>query len=272
MSYLNQRIKNAKIIFRIIIAFWTISLFSIATTAEAPVNTQATIRATTIKETIQLLDSPIVVVDLQYKSFYDINLSTDYLYEITEIINQLNDACDSGKYTEEAIAEMEQMKANIVSVKEAIAADIALYERWESEHYYAAKVWEYLKQRGYTDAVASGIIGNMMIETSGGSLDLKPTVYNPSGKYYGLCQWNKGYGLHGASFEKQLEYLDSSLEETFRAHGYRYKPGFTYEDFMSMTDPAKAALAFTKVYERCYSCSYGIRQQAAQKAYNYFTN
>ena len=39
-----------------------------------------------------------------------------------------------------------------------------------------------------------------------------------------------------------------------------------------MTDAQQAALAFAKSYERCGSGSYGIRQQNALKAYNYFVN
>jgi hypothetical protein len=49
-----------------------------------------------------------------------------------------------------------------------------------------------------------------------------------------------------------------------------YKEGFDFEDFIQMKDPAEAALAFAKAYERCGSASYKLRQQAALKAYEYF--
>jgi hypothetical protein len=120
--------------------------------------------------------------------------------------------------------------------------------------------------------VACAIIGNMMIETSGGSLDLNPDIYSPSGNYYGLCQWSKKYypEAHGLSFEQQLDFLLNSIEWEINTFGKCYKESFKYEDFLNMTDPAEAALAFAKSYERCSSVSYEMRQEAALKAYNYF--
>lgn len=146
-------------------------------------------------------------------------------------------------------------------------------KQWEEEHYYATKIWEYLRQRGFSQAVTCGIIGNMMIETSGGSLDLKPSIYSPSGNYYGLCQWSKKYypEAHGLSFEQQLDYLLESIIWEINTFGKCYKEGFNYEDFLAITDPAKAALAFAKSYERCGPASYELRKQAAKKAYEYFS-
>jgi hypothetical protein len=146
-------------------------------------------------------------------------------------------------------------------------------QQWEEEHYYATKVWEYLRQKGFSQEVTCAIIGNMMIETSGGSLDLKPTIYSPSGNYYGLCQWSKKYypEAHGLSFEQQLEFLLNNIEWEINTFGKCYKEGFKYKDFLAMTDPAEAALAFAKSYERCGSASYEMRQEAAEKAYEYFS-
>jgi hypothetical protein len=120
--------------------------------------------------------------------------------------------------------------------------------------------------------VTCGIIGNMMIETSGGTLDLKPYIYSPSGNYYGLCQWSQKYypGTKDLPFEHQLDYLLGSMPWEFNTFGKNYKTGFKYEDFLKMTDPAEAALAFAKSYERCCPASYEMRQEAAIKAYNYF--
>jgi hypothetical protein len=148
----------------------------------------------------------------------------------------------------------------------------AKIKQWEEEHYYATKVWEYLMQKGFSQAAACGIIGNMMIETSGGSLDLKPNVYSSSGKYYGLCQWSKTYypEAHGLSFKQQLEYLLDSIAWEINTFGKHYKKGFKYEDFLVMSDPVEAALAFAKSYERCRPVSYEMRQEAAIKAYEYF--
>ena len=145
-------------------------------------------------------------------------------------------------------------------------------QQWEEEYYYATKVWEYLRQKGFSQEVTCAIIGNMMIETSGGSLDLKPNIYSPSGNYYGLCQWSKEYypEAHGLSFEQQLEFLLNNIEWEINTFGKNYEAGFKYEDFLTMDDPAEAALAFAKSYERCGPVSYELRQEAAIKAYEYF--
>ena len=86
------------------------------------------------------------------------------------------------------------------------------YKVKEEEHFYATKVYKYFRKRGFTKEATAGIIGNMMIETSGGSLDLKPNIYSKSGNYYGLCQWSKKYypEAHGLSFKQQLKYLFKS--------------------------------------------------------------
>jgi hypothetical protein len=146
-------------------------------------------------------------------------------------------------------------------------------QQLEEEHYYATKVWEYLRQKGFSQEVTCAIIGNMMIETSGGSLDLNPIIYSPSGNYYGLCQWSKKYypEAHGLSFEQQLEFLLNNIEWEINTFGKCYKEGFKYKDFLAMTDPAEAALAFAKSYERCGPASYEMRQEAAEKAYEYFS-
>ena len=146
------------------------------------------------------------------------------------------------------------------------------YKALEKEHYYATKVFKYFKKRGFTNEAVAGIIGNMMIETSGGSLDLKPKIYSKSGTYYGLCQWSKKYypEAHGLSFKQQLDYLFETMPWEFKTFGWLYKDGFTLKDFKNMTNVEEAAIAFTKIYERCGPASYELRKQAARKAYSYF--
>ena len=135
---------------------------------------------------------------------------------------------------------------------------------------YAAIVYEYLTLRNFSKASACGIIGNMMIETSGGTLDLKPYVYSPSGNFYGLCQWSTKYysGAKDLPFEHQLDYLLGTMPWEFKTFGWLYKDDFDFENFIQMKDPAEAALAFAVVYERCGPASYNLRKEAAVKAYN----
>ena len=67
-----------------------------------------------------------------------------------------------------------------------------------------------------------------------------------------------------------MNFLIFNIEREFNVFGKCYKTDFDYEDFKSIIDPAEAALAFAKVYERCSSASHKLRQQAALDAYNYF--
>jgi hypothetical protein len=115
----------------------------------------------------------------------------------------------------------------------------------------------------------------MMVETSGGTLALKPNIYSPGGSFYGLCQWSLYYrpNVANMSFEDQLVYLLNDLEHEFNTFGsVCYKRGFYYEDFIAMEDPSEAAYAFAKIYERCGSESYGARRTSARKAYDYFVS
>lgn len=150
--------------------------------------------------------------------------------------------------------------------------DSERYKVLEKDHYYATKVFQYFMQKGFTREAACAIIGNMMIETSGGTLDLKPNIYSKSGNYYGLCQWSLKYYPESEelSFEQQLDYLFETMPWEFNTFGWLYKKGFGYEDFIKMTDTKEAALAFAKVYERCGPASHELRKEAAEKAYTYF--
>ena len=221
-----------------------------------------------------LNNNPLLYSELTYSELYDIESCTDFVNELQQSIKAISDAISSNEYTIYAVDEMVLETIRLKAVITAVESDIERYTAWEQEHYYAAKTWEFFKKNGFSDVVTSAIIGNMMIETSGGTLNLKPAVYSSGGGFYGLCQWSLYYRPHVAdmSFEDQLVYLYDDLEYEFNTFGFCYKRGFTYEDFLAMEDPAKAALSFAKVYERCGEGSYGARERAAVVAYEYFTD
>ena len=220
----------------------------------------------------QLINTPIEFPELIYEIFYDIDKSNAFLAIITNRVNQLDIAMQSDDYTVEAVDLMLQEKSRLLDVAYQVGMDVKHYISWENEHYYAAKVWLFLKQQGYSNAVTSGIIGNMMVETGGGTLNLVPNVFSSSGRYYGLCQWSLKYrpSVANMSFEDQLSYLMEDIEPEFETFGFCYKTNFSYDSFLSLKKPEQAAKAFAKVYERCGSRSYTARQKAAKKAYNYF--
>ena len=144
----------------------------------------------------------------------------------------------------------------------------------KNEYPVAYQIWKYLKEDiGLNDYVCAGIMGNLMTECGGQTLNLNWSVYDPSGCYYGICQWSKTYygHIHGASLEEQLLYLSETLETTLNVYGVNYKNNFKYYDFCNLSCEKEAALAFAKAYERCSGNSYEIRKINAQKAYEYFT-
>ena len=217
-------------------------------------------------------DIPVTFSELIYIEFYDTVSCTSYLEYVNSAIEQLSNEINSNEYTVDAVNEMTFEIARLHDLAASYEQDINHYIKCESKYPYATKTWQFFKQLGYSDAAVCGILGNMMVETGGGTLGLVPTVYNPSGKYYGLCQWSKQYypEAHGKSFEWQLSFLKETIDYEFATYGSNYSSGFTIEDFKSLDDSTEAALAFAKVYERCGSGSYTLRKQAAVKAYEYF--
>lgn len=143
----------------------------------------------------------------------------------------------------------------------------------ELEYPYATFIWTFLHEQGYNDYVCAGILGNIMCECGGYTLNINPFVYGCNGAYYGMCQWSKRYcpGVQGQSLENQCYYLLSNIKQAFDTYGYLYSSGFNYNSFLNLTNEKYAALSFAKCYERCSSASYTARQNCATFAYNYFT-
>ena len=221
--------------------------------------------------TFGLKDTSVTYPELTYAVYFDPDATSELLTDVRNAIKKL-ERINMRAYTDEAQIAMENELERLKALEARLSADLDKYTTWEEEHYYAAKVWEYFRQRGFNNEVTCAIIGNMMIETSGGTLDLNPTIYSKSGNYYGLCQWSLKYcpGTKDLPFEHQLDYLLGSMPWEFNTFGKKYRSGFKYEDFIAMTDVEEAALAFAQSYERCYPVSFKMRQEAALLAYEYF--
>lgn len=138
------------------------------------------------------------------------------------------------------------------------------------EHPTTTSVWIFLHEQGYNDWVSAGIIGNMMAEVGGQTLDLD--IYLKTRSYFGICQWNRTYpSVWNKNLEGQLNYLEETIQEEFDNFGFCYQSKFNYDSFCELRNERQAALAFAKCYERCASGSYGVRQKNAELAYEYFT-
>ena len=120
--------------------------------------------------------------------------------------------------------EYPKIELETVPVVETPPAPSAEELRWaqiEKEYPVAAKVWNYLKLCGWNDYVCAGVMGNLMRETGGDTLNLKPTLYDSSRAYYGICQWSKRYchEVQGKDLDYQLDYLKTTIEKEFLTFG-----------------------------------------------------
>ena len=160
-----------------------------------------------------------------------------------------------------------------VRYKELYAeSEEAKWETKAAEYPAATQIWRYMKDLGWNDYVCAGIMGNLMAEVGGQTLNIQ---YQLQGNgYYGMCQWNKAYrsGVWGADFTGQCDFLRDTIKYEIDTFGYAYKKGFNLDSFLALSNERDAALAFAKCYERCGSETYTIRQNNAEKAYDYFVN
>lgn len=134
-------------------------------------------------------------------------------------------------------------------------------ERLKSEYDIAGQVYEYLNAQGMSDTVIAGILGNMMTECGGQTLDLQWDIYGFDGSYYyGLCQWSLYYNpsVDGADVMGQLDYLMSNIRTNMNYFGG------DFDDFCTITDPGSAAKYFCNYYERGAGAS--IRATNAETA------
>lgn len=133
----------------------------------------------------------------------------------------------------------------------------------------ATKVWIHLKEKGFSDAAAAGIIGNIMAECGGHTLHIKYRVSSRS--YYGMCQWSRRYypQVIGANLRQQCEFLTKTMPKEFKSYGRL--SGYSYKSFKKIKNEKTAAWVFAKTYERCASFTYGKRQANATKALKFFT-
>lgn len=177
-----------------------------------------------------------------------------------------NEAEAARKAEEECLAAEAAQKA---AEEEARRAEEAKWATKAAEYPAATQIWRYMKAQGWNDYVCAGIMGNLMAEVGGQTLDIRYTL--SSSGYYGMCQWSRGYSqVWGAGLETQCDFLRDTIKYEFDTYGFKYQKGFNFNSFLNMTDAQQAALAFAKSYERCGSGSYGVRQKNALKAYNYF--
>jgi len=123
----------------------------------------------------------------------------------------------------------------------------------------------FFKSKGWTDAQAAGIVGNLQAESS---VDLNPQAYNGAGGGQGaagIAQWRgdrqatfeKKYGIpvRNATLDQQLDYVNWELNNTEKAAGARLKAENT---------AAGSATVMDTYYERSGGSQLQKRIQFAQ--------
>ena len=236
---------------------------------------------------VSVNDAPTVGSSYELKAEVHELKETDDINELNNLIadcasrmdaaTQMAEACKALGYEEDdpviKLAEEEYSNAESdMNYYQELLADAERILR-ENEYPAASTVWHYLTETmGLNEHVAAGILGNMMAEVGGQTLDLQVDC---SGRgYYGICQWSRKYMVYditGSNLDTQLEYLNKTIEDEFAVFGDLYTSGFTYQDFCNMQNAQDAAKAFAVVYERCGSGSYSVRKSNAVKAYEYYT-
>lgn len=142
-------------------------------------------------------------------------------------------------------------------------AQVFVTDEQKKAYPVAAAVWQRLREHGLSEPVAAGIMGNMMAECGGQTLDLDPYIY--SGGFYGLCMFSLHYfpGVDGLGVAAQVDFLIDTLSNIRDGGG-------SVETFLSLTDARAAARYFSDYYERPASWS-EKRADNAGAAYNYFS-
>lgn len=147
------------------------------------------------------------------------------------------------------------------------------------EYPEAQLIWNTMISWGWTPETCAGIIGNMMAEIGGGTLNLSNWNSN-GGCGYGLIQWTgsrrsiiKGrYGSY-PTIEQQLIFM---RDELFGINGTHQQVSPSVLNKIMNTNgnetPESIAFCFASNYERCASRYRAKRQRYARIAYEYFMN
>lgn len=155
--------------------------------------------------------------------------------------------------------------AQIIQEKYAVRYPSSALEQYPAATY----IWGFMKDQGWSDIVCAGIMGNIMQETGGRTLDID---YMHSNNYYGMCCWKKEYHpeVVDADLQGQCEYLLKTMVSCFNQDGFLYEEGYTFQDFLEAETIEEAAGAFMIVYERPGHTNPIKRTENGQKAYDYF--
>lgn len=178
---------------------------------------------------------------------------------ISEYEQNISDKDTQIQQLQKDVQELEDTAAKLASAQKGTFKADGNYDQ-------ARDVWNALRDLGLNEYVCAGIIGNIMAEVGGQTLDISRWPIYSQGTYYGICQWagsrkQRLLNDFGTTLNDQIRFLSVELFEVIPKDN----------SFYNMQDEQEAALYFAKKYERCNSKYYTVRQKNATKALEYFT-
>lgn len=196
--------------------------------------------------------------------------------ELTEVKNKLEEAKNELLSTQNKLEstqnELDEVKAEVSKLRKENLQWSSKYNQYPT----ATIIWIYMTEElGWSDVVVAGIIGNMMAECGGHTLNLDWDINDSSG--YGLIQWlgsrrkdiKEKYGELPTIIE-QIEFIKDELYGTNGVE--RQVTDSQLNAIINAETPEDCAFAFASYYERCSENHRAFRRGLARTAYNYFTN
>lgn len=131
-----------------------------------------------------------------------------------------------------------------------------------------AKVWNFLKSKGFSDAQAAGVMGNFEQESK----------FNPAAEQMkgwvggkGLAQWDSRKNqLKAFASKRGKSWKDLQVQLAFMWEEMMTTENKAYRALKGTTSVVQAANVFQKQYERAGIPNQGARNSAANKYYNQF--
>lgn len=162
-----------------------------------------------------------------------------------------------------------------IEIVKTLSEEELLWQKRYEEYPIATEVWLYMENVfGWEPQVCAGVMGNIMAEIGGGTLDFSDWHHEEGP--YGICQWLGGrkksikeiYG-EKVTVEEQLSFM---YDELYGRNGVRQQvTDAQREKILSAKTPQKAARYFCIWFERPNGGS-GARERFAKIAYKYFVD
>lgn len=134
----------------------------------------------------------------------------------------------------------------------------------------AKAIYDYLTSKyELSPAVASGILGNMMTESS-----LKTHAYNPGEGAIGLCQWEgpRRTALERFAASEGKPVTDWHVQVDFMMHELKTSESGAFARLQQAQTPAQAAAIFDKYFERSSGQARGQRMANAENIHQKVAN